>query len=132
MLTSSRADFDVRMNLKKRTIFTRMTGVFSEDDMQAWAKEYREATDRFQGSKHMVIADMRGMKTVDPTVAERPGRSDRLCTWARGSPLRARFGRHGAAAPSSTGCPPKLTIGRRHRGGCLGRGRHESGGRGSE
>jgi hypothetical protein len=69
MLMSSKADFDVRTDLKKRTIFTRMTGVFSEGDMQAWAKEYREATDCFQGSKHMVIADMRGMKTVDSTVA---------------------------------------------------------------
>jgi hypothetical protein len=48
MLTNSRADFDVRTDLKKRTIFTRMTGVFSEGDMQAWAKEYREATDRFR------------------------------------------------------------------------------------
>jgi hypothetical protein len=46
-----------------------MTGLFSEADMLTWAKQYHEATDKFQGRKHMVIADMRGMKTVHPSIA---------------------------------------------------------------
>ena len=64
-----KADFEVVLDLANRTLFTRMTGLFSEADMLAWAKQYHEATDRFQGRKHMVIADMRGMKTVHPSIA---------------------------------------------------------------
>jgi hypothetical protein len=64
-----KAEFQVLVDLPKRTLFTRMTGLFSESDMLAWAKEYHVGTDRFQGRKHMVIADMRGMKAVHPTIA---------------------------------------------------------------
>jgi hypothetical protein len=63
------AHYEVALDLPNRTLFTRMTGLFSESDMHAWAKEYHEATERFQGRKHMVIADMRGMKTVHPSIA---------------------------------------------------------------
>jgi hypothetical protein len=64
-----KAEFEVVLDLANRTLFTRMTGLFSEADMQAWAKEYHGATDKFQDRKHMVIADMRGMKTVHPSIA---------------------------------------------------------------
>jgi hypothetical protein len=38
--------------------------------MKGWAALYRRAgTDRFNGRKHMVIADMRGMKASHPSVA---------------------------------------------------------------
>jgi len=65
-----KAEFEVVLDLANRTLFTRMTGLFSEADMQAWAKQYHEATDKFQGRRHMVIADMRGMKTVHPSIAK--------------------------------------------------------------
>jgi hypothetical protein len=64
-----KAEFEVVLDLANRTISTRMTGLFSESDMHQWARQYQEATDRFQGRKHMVIADMRGMKTVHPSIA---------------------------------------------------------------
>ena len=64
-----KAEYEVVLDMANRTIFTRMTGLFSEEDMHAWAKQYHDATDRFQGRKHMVIADMRGMKTVHPSIA---------------------------------------------------------------
>ena len=64
-----KAEFEVVVDLPNRTLSTRMTGLFSEADMVEWAKEYREATDKFQDRKHMVIADMRGMKTVHPSIA---------------------------------------------------------------
>ena len=64
-----KAEFEVVVDLPNRTLSTRMTGLFSEADMIAWAKEYREGTDKFQNRKHMVIADMRGMKTVHPSIA---------------------------------------------------------------
>jgi len=68
-----KAEFEVVLDLANRTLFTRMTGLFSEADMQTWAKLYREATNKFQGRKHMVIADMRGMKTVHPSIANLMG-----------------------------------------------------------
>ena len=64
-----KAEFEVVLNLASRTLCTRMTGLFSETDMMAWARQYHDATDRFLGRKHMVIADMRGMKTVHPSIA---------------------------------------------------------------
>jgi hypothetical protein len=64
-----KAEFEVLVDMARRTISTRMTGLFSETEMNAWARQYHEATDRFQGRKHMVIADMRGMKTVHPSIA---------------------------------------------------------------
>jgi len=64
-----KAEFEVVLDLANRTLYTRMTGLFSEADMQGWAKQYHEATDKFQGRRHMVIADMRGMKTVHPSIA---------------------------------------------------------------
>ena len=64
-----KAEFEVVVDLANRTLSTRMTGLFSEADMIAWAKEYREGTDKFQDRKHMVVADMRGMKTVHPSIA---------------------------------------------------------------
>jgi hypothetical protein len=65
--------FEVRLELTKRTIFTRMTGVFTEPEMRAWGVQYREATKRFRGLKHMVIADMRGLKTLQPMLAAMMG-----------------------------------------------------------
>ena len=69
-IMDSNAEFEVHLDLGKRTIVLRMKGLFSEDDMRAFASEYRRATDRFQRRKHMVIADMRGMKAIHPTIAK--------------------------------------------------------------
>lgn len=69
-MTERNAKFEVSVDLGKRTLFTRMTGLFSEADMTAWAETYRrDGTDRFKGRPHMVLADMRGMKTVHPSIA---------------------------------------------------------------
>lgn len=65
-----KAEFEVVLDMASRTLFTRMTGLFSEADMRAWAKQYHDATDSFRGQRHMVIADMRGMKTVHPSIAK--------------------------------------------------------------
>jgi hypothetical protein len=67
------AKFEVRTEIRKRTVLVRMQGEFHEPDMRAWAVAYREATDRFAGDKHIVIADMRGMKAARPLVAELMG-----------------------------------------------------------
>src|SRR4051794_6047969 len=62
-------EFEVQTDLEKRTVYTRLTGLLSEEDVRAWTVAYRRDTDRFQGRKHMVIADMRGMKALHPDVA---------------------------------------------------------------
>lgn len=63
--------FEFKVDLPKRTVYIRMTGHFDEPEMKGWVKAYRtEATDRFKGQKHMIIADMRGMKPTSPQVAQ--------------------------------------------------------------
>jgi hypothetical protein len=64
-----KADFVVENDSARRTIFTSMKGIFRSEDMQAWARKYREATESYGGRSHLVIADMRGMKTAHPLVA---------------------------------------------------------------
>jgi hypothetical protein len=61
--------FEVRNQLRRRTIVTRMSGHFGESDMRAWAEEYKRATDAYGGKPHLVLADMRGMLTCAPDVA---------------------------------------------------------------
>ncbi len=64
-----KAEFVVRNEVAKRTIFTSMKGVFRAEDMREWAKKYRQATELYGGRSHLVIADMRGMKAAHPSVA---------------------------------------------------------------
>jgi hypothetical protein len=64
------ADFEIKADPVRRTVFVRMRGIFDETTMKAWCKAYREqGTDAFRGKNHIVIADMRGMKTVHPSIA---------------------------------------------------------------
>jgi len=65
----SLARFEVSASVEERVLRLRMSGIFTEDQMQAFAAAYRLATHEFQGRKHMVIADMRGMKPLHPPVA---------------------------------------------------------------
>ena len=65
-----KAEFLVRNEPSKRTIFVTMQGVFGGEDMEEWARSYRQATDFYGGRSHMVVADMRGMKATRPSVAE--------------------------------------------------------------
>jgi hypothetical protein len=66
-----KAKWETRADLTKRTSFTRITGVLDEADVRAWAKQYRErCTAPHRGRRHMVIADMRGMRALSVKVAE--------------------------------------------------------------
>lgn len=63
-------DFDIKNELGRRVVRVRMSGTFDEKGMRAWCSAYRErATNPYKGKRHMVIADMRGMKTVHPSIA---------------------------------------------------------------
>lgn len=64
------AEYEVKADPVQRTVFVRMRGIFDEATMREWCKSYREqGTEAMRGKNHIVIADMRGMKTVHPTIA---------------------------------------------------------------
>ena len=64
------AQFDVRAELHERVIHIRMSGFFQEPDMRALVAASERATDEFRGRRHMVIADMRGMKPLYSQIAQ--------------------------------------------------------------
>lgn len=65
--------FAVELDVHRRRIHTTLSGLFDEASIEAWAKEYEAATDRFRGHMHVVLADMRGLKTMRKEVADRFG-----------------------------------------------------------
>ncbi|WP_394824736.1 hypothetical protein [Pendulispora albinea] len=65
------AEYELHVEVERRTVHVRMTGMFSEAEMRTWIKLFRtKSTNFFRGRKHMIIADMRGMKTVSLPVAQ--------------------------------------------------------------
>jgi hypothetical protein len=68
------AEYDLKNELGRRVVRVRMTGLFDEKTMREWCADYRErGTHPYRGIRHAVIADMRGMKTVHPSIAELMG-----------------------------------------------------------
>jgi hypothetical protein len=65
----SKPEVEIRVELARQTVYCRMSGIFNEQEMRAWAQQYRKATDSFRGRSHLVLADMRGMKPTHPQVA---------------------------------------------------------------
>ncbi|APR76648.1 Hypothetical protein A7982_01995 [Minicystis rosea] len=61
--------FEIKDDRARRTISTRMSGIFTQEEMRAWCTEYRKATDSYRDRPHLVLADMRGMKATHPDVA---------------------------------------------------------------
>ncbi len=53
----------------KRTISVRLSGFLDEAEARRIARLYREQTDTFGGRPHLVLADVRGMKTQTAQVA---------------------------------------------------------------
>src|SRR5262245_9938524 len=64
-----KGSFEIRDDRAKRTIYTKMSGIFTHEEMRAWCAEYRKATDSYRERPHLVLADMRGMKATHPDVA---------------------------------------------------------------
>lgn len=64
-----KSELEIRVDKARLTIYCKMSGIFTEPDMQKCAEEFRKATDAFQGKRHLVLADMRGMKPTHPKVA---------------------------------------------------------------
>ena len=62
--------FEVSTDFQQRVVRVRLSGFFTEEKMRIVAGLSYQATDQFLGAKHMVIADMRGMKPLHPPVAK--------------------------------------------------------------
>jgi hypothetical protein len=70
MTSESATQFEVTTNLQQRVLRVRLSGFFTEKQMRTVAGLTHQATEQFRGAKHMVIADMRGMKPLHPPVAQ--------------------------------------------------------------
>ncbi|MEM9068245.1 MAG: hypothetical protein AAGE52_07050 [Myxococcota bacterium] len=64
------AKWDVEQRPHEGLILVRMSGVFRDADMHEFDVAYRKATDQFAGKAHVVLADMRGLKTLNAALAE--------------------------------------------------------------
>ncbi|MEM9860918.1 MAG: hypothetical protein AAF938_04830 [Myxococcota bacterium] len=62
------ATWNVEVKKAQRRVEVRMAGLFREADIRAFDAAYREATDRFAGTAHVVLADMRGLRTLAANV----------------------------------------------------------------
>jgi hypothetical protein len=72
-----KAELSARRSASGRILECHMTGLFSETEMVAAADELRRQTDAMDGKRHIVVADMRGMKTVHPAIARHMGEAIR-------------------------------------------------------
>lgn len=61
--------YDVKNDLRRRTIYVRATGTLTVSEAQAWDRDYRAATDSYRGQSHLVLADNRGLNVLAPEVA---------------------------------------------------------------
>jgi hypothetical protein len=62
--------YSIRSVAYERTIYIRMSGRFDMGLMRGFAAEYRQATDTYKGSEHLVFADMRGLLPLLPEVGQ--------------------------------------------------------------
>jgi hypothetical protein len=56
-----------------RTIRFVASGILTEEDVQKAADDARAMTTAYAGKKHMVLADLRGLKPASPKVAQKLG-----------------------------------------------------------
>ncbi len=61
--------FEVTNDTNRRTVTVRLSGFVRPTEMQDFATAYRGATDTYGGGRHLVLADMRGLRTLEPESA---------------------------------------------------------------
>ena len=65
--------YDARSEPARHTIYLRLSGLLREDDMRVFFERYRVLTDAFEGRKHFILADLRGMAPASPEAARLMG-----------------------------------------------------------
>ncbi|MFY2558714.1 hypothetical protein ACN469_13890 [Corallococcus terminator] len=61
--------FEVSNDTNRRTVTVRLKGFVRPTEMKDFATAYRAATDAYAGGRHLVLADMRGLKALEPESA---------------------------------------------------------------
>jgi hypothetical protein len=61
--------FEITNDMNRRTITIRLSGFIRPNEMKDCAVVYRTATDTYGGGRHLVLADMRGLKALEPESA---------------------------------------------------------------
>lgn len=61
--------FEVINDVSRRTITARMSGFMRPNEMKEFAAKYKAATESYAGGRHLVLADMRGLKALEPESA---------------------------------------------------------------
>lgn len=61
--------YSVKNQPNRRTIVFRLSGIVEDAEMRAFASEAHAATDSYKGAPHVVLADMRGLKTCSTSAA---------------------------------------------------------------
>src|SRR5690349_9364882 len=69
-MTNLAPTVEIIVDSSRRLIRVRMSGVMTANAMKGFCSEYAEATNQFSGEPHVVLADMRGMRTLPPELAE--------------------------------------------------------------
>jgi hypothetical protein len=70
MMTNLAPVVEITADPSRHLIRVRMAGVMTFEAMKGFCDEYAEATDKFAGKPHVVLADMRGMRTLPNDLAE--------------------------------------------------------------
>ncbi|MFP2904468.1 hypothetical protein ACLESD_05310 [Pyxidicoccus sp. 3LFB2] len=61
--------FEVTNDMNRRTVTVRMSGFIRPTEMKDFVTAYKTATDTYNGGRHLVLADMRGLRTLEPESA---------------------------------------------------------------
>lgn len=61
--------FEVTNDVNRRTVTVRLSGFVRPAEMKDYVTAYKAATDTYSGGRHLVLADMRGLKTLEPESA---------------------------------------------------------------
>lgn len=61
--------FEVTNDTNRRTLTCRLSGFIRPNEMKDFAAAYRSATDAHGGGRHLVLADMRGLRALEPESA---------------------------------------------------------------
>ena len=63
------SNYSIETSVAKREVILRCAGTFDVATITKLVGEYKQATDKLNGEKHVVLADMRGLKTMSEEVA---------------------------------------------------------------
>jgi hypothetical protein len=61
--------YEIRDDKTRKTVYLKLNGLIREQEMKKFCDEFKAVTDTYQGKQHYYLADMRGLKVMEPSVA---------------------------------------------------------------